>query len=186
MRTFCCLQRQLVKRKFISGYEYNSAGGIPKEGSVLPLDKKNLQSYITDILRRPLSICRYSLKNQKQCKNSNISQNCYIIYVQVLMSNYILDDRRSIPGRGMDLYVQTGPGAHPASYPMGTGGTSPGGKARPGRDADHLPHLVPKSRMSGSYDSYPPWRLHGGSGAALFYRFTTCVPNEQNVSTFFR
>jgi hypothetical protein len=30
--------------------------------------------------------------------------------------------------------VQSGSGAHPASYPMGTGG-----KARPGRDADHSP-----------------------------------------------
>jgi hypothetical protein len=27
--------------------------------------------------------------------------------------------------------------AHPASYPMSTGGPFPGGKARPGRDADH-------------------------------------------------
>jgi hypothetical protein len=35
--------------------------------------------------------------------------------------------------------VQTGSEAHPASYPMGTGGTFPGGKARPGRDADHSP-----------------------------------------------
>jgi hypothetical protein len=34
--------------------------------------------------------------------------------------------------------VQTGSGAHPAFYPMGTGVLSPG-KARPGRDADHLP-----------------------------------------------
>jgi hypothetical protein len=33
--------------------------------------------------------------------------------------------------------VQTSSGAHPASYPMGTGGSFPGGKARPGRDADH-------------------------------------------------
>jgi hypothetical protein len=33
--------------------------------------------------------------------------------------------------------VQTGSGAHPASYPMGTGGPFPGGKVRPGRDADH-------------------------------------------------
>jgi hypothetical protein len=32
------------------------------------------------------------------------------------------------------LYVQIGPGAHPASCPMGTGD-----KARPGRDADHSP-----------------------------------------------
>jgi hypothetical protein len=28
---------------------------------------------------------------------------------------------------------------------MGTGGPFPGGKARPGRDADHSPHLVPRS-----------------------------------------
>jgi hypothetical protein len=35
--------------------------------------------------------------------------------------------------------VQIGSGAHPASYPMGTGGSFPGGKARPGRDADHSP-----------------------------------------------
>jgi hypothetical protein len=37
------------------------------------------------------------------------------------------------------LYAQTGSGAHPASSPMGTGGPFPGGKARPGRDADHSP-----------------------------------------------
>jgi hypothetical protein len=35
--------------------------------------------------------------------------------------------------------IQTGSGAHPAFYPMGTGGSFPGGKARPGRDADHSP-----------------------------------------------
>jgi hypothetical protein len=37
------------------------------------------------------------------------------------------------------LCVQTGSGAHPASCTMGTGGLFPGGKARPGRDADHSP-----------------------------------------------
>jgi hypothetical protein len=41
--------------------------------------------------------------------------------------------------------VQTGSGAHPASCTMGTGGLFPGGKARSGRDADHSPHLVPRS-----------------------------------------
>jgi hypothetical protein len=35
--------------------------------------------------------------------------------------------------------VQTGSEAHPASYPMGTAGPFPGGKARPGRDTDHSP-----------------------------------------------
>jgi hypothetical protein len=37
------------------------------------------------------------------------------------------------------LCVQTSSEVHPASYPMGTGGRFPGGKARPGRDADHTP-----------------------------------------------
>jgi hypothetical protein len=37
------------------------------------------------------------------------------------------------------LCVQTGSGAYPACCIMGTGGSFPGGKARPGRDADHSP-----------------------------------------------
>jgi hypothetical protein len=37
------------------------------------------------------------------------------------------------------LCVQTGSGAHSASCTMGTGGPFPGGKARPGHDADHSP-----------------------------------------------
>jgi hypothetical protein len=63
-----------------------------------------------------------------------------------IVSGYGLDDRaigvRS-PGETKDfsssLCVQTGSGAHPASCTMGTGGLFPGGKARPGRDADHSP-----------------------------------------------
>jgi hypothetical protein len=51
-------------------------------------------------------------------------------------------DRGSIPGGGKEdfssgLCVQTSSGAHPASCPMGTGDHFSGGKARPGRDADH-------------------------------------------------
>jgi hypothetical protein len=38
-----------------------------------------------------------------------------------------------------NLCSQTGSGAHPVSYTVGTGGYFPGGKARPGRDADRLP-----------------------------------------------
>jgi hypothetical protein len=37
------------------------------------------------------------------------------------------------------LCVQTGSGVHPAYYTVGSGGSFPGGKARPGRDADHSP-----------------------------------------------
>jgi hypothetical protein len=35
------------------------------------------------------------------------------------------------------LCVQTSSEAHPASYPMGTGGLFPGGKAWLGRDTEH-------------------------------------------------
>jgi hypothetical protein len=59
------------------------------------------------------------------------------------VSGYGLDDRaikvRSPAGAedfSSNLSVQTSSGAHPASC---TGGTFPGGKARPGSDADHSP-----------------------------------------------
>jgi hypothetical protein len=62
-----------------------------------------------------------------------------------IVSDYGLDDRaievRSPAGADFSSSpcVQTGSGAHPASYPMGTGGSFSGGKVRPGRDADHSP-----------------------------------------------
>jgi hypothetical protein len=69
-----------------------------------------------------------------------------------IVSDYGLDDRaigvRSPAGSedfSSILCVQTGSGAHPTSCKMGTGGPFPGGKARPGRDADQSPHLVPMS-----------------------------------------
>jgi hypothetical protein len=43
------------------------------------------------------------------------------------------------------LCVQTGSGTHPAFCTMGTEGPFPGGNALPGRNADHSPHLVPRS-----------------------------------------
>jgi hypothetical protein len=62
------------------------------------------------------------------------------------VSGYGLDDRpikvRSPAGAkdfSSNLCVQTGSGANPASCTMSTGGPFPGGKARPGRDADHSP-----------------------------------------------
>jgi hypothetical protein len=57
------------------------------------------------------------------------------------------------------LYVVTSSGVHPASCPMGTRG-----KERPGCDADHPPHLVPRSGMSRSYTSSRLRRLHGVAG----------------------
>jgi hypothetical protein len=63
-----------------------------------------------------------------------------------IVSHYGLDDRAigvQSPAGAEDfsssLCVQTGSESHPASCPMGTGGPFPGGKARPGRNADHSP-----------------------------------------------
>jgi hypothetical protein len=56
---------------------------------------------------------------------------------------------------------------------MVTGGHFPGGKARPGRDADHSPHLVPRSRMSKSYIPLSPSASMVCSGTALVF---TWVP----------
>jgi hypothetical protein len=61
-----------------------------------------------------------------------------------IVSGYGLDYRAiEAPTEAKDfscsLCVQTGSGAHPASCTMGTGGPFLGGKARPGRDADHSP-----------------------------------------------
>jgi hypothetical protein len=64
-------------------------------------------------------------------------------------------------------FVHASSEAHLASYPMRTGDLFPGSKARPGSDAVHSPHLVLRSRISRSYNSSTPCRLHGGSGTAL-------------------
>jgi hypothetical protein len=63
------------------------------------------------------------------------------------------------------LCVQTGSGAHPASCTLGTGGPIPGGKARPGRDADHSPPT--SAEVVNELELYllslqaPPWRIAG-------------------------
>jgi hypothetical protein len=80
-----------------------------------------------------------------------------------IMSDYGLDGR-AIEVRfaaeakdfSSNLCVQTSSEAHPASCTVGTGGPFPGAKARTGHDADHSPHLVPRSRMSRSYTSSLP------------------------------
>jgi hypothetical protein len=67
-----------------------------------------------------------------------------------VVSDYILDaiDVQSLSMArdcSSNLCVQTGSGAHPASYTMGNGGPFPRDKVRPGSDADHSPHLVLRS-----------------------------------------
>ena len=55
--------------------------------------------------------------------------------------------------------VQTGPGAHLASCTMGTGSFA--GVKRPGRGADHPPHLSAEVKKEWSYTSTPPLGLYG-------------------------
>jgi hypothetical protein len=67
---------------------------------------------------------------------------------------------------------------------------SPGGKARPGRDADHSPHLVPRLRMSRSYTSSPPKRHHGVLCSHLpcvvSLPFSSCFKGLNTVNTIVR
>jgi hypothetical protein len=72
--------------------------------------------------------------------------------------------RVSIPGRGESIFpvvslcrLALGPTQLPVQWVPG--GPFPGAKARPGCNAYHSPHLVPRSKMSRSYTSSPPWRL---------------------------
>jgi hypothetical protein len=56
--------------------------------------------------------------------------------------------------------VQTGSGVHPTSYTMGTGSSFPGVK-RPGREVEHSPPTMPRSRKCGSIHPLPhtpSWR----------------------------
>jgi hypothetical protein len=105
-----------------------------------------------------------------------------------IVSDYGLDDRaigvRSPAGAkdfSCSFCVQTGSGAHPASCIMGTGG-----KARPGRDADHSPHLLPGSRMSRSYiPPLPPSASMACRGTALLLLLLLAVLTCEIITTQF-
>jgi hypothetical protein len=53
-------------------------------------------------------------------------------------------------------HVQTGSGAHPAFYPMGTGALCQGVK-RPGREADHSPPTSAEVKKMWIFTSTPPY-----------------------------
>jgi hypothetical protein len=76
-----------------------------------------------------------------------------------IATGYGLDGRGSIPGRARRFYqlhnVKIGPGAHPASYLMGTGGSFPEVK-RSGREADHPPPSSAEVKNGGAILPLPP------------------------------
>jgi hypothetical protein len=65
--------------------------------------------------------------------------------------------RGSISGRGKRCFlhsVQTGSGAHPISFQMGTGALSPGVR-RPGREVDHSPPYSVEVKNCGAITLLP-------------------------------
>jgi hypothetical protein len=91
----------------------------------------------------------------------------------------MFDPRQRRKGLSCSFCVQTGSVAHPASCTMGIEGSFSGCKARPGRDADHSLHLVPRSRMSRSYNSSPPKRLRCVYWNSFSFRFYIIVVEVQ-------
>jgi hypothetical protein len=67
-------------------------------------------------------------------------------------------------------YVQTGPGAHPASCTMGTG-SFPGVK-RPGRGSDHPPPSSAEVKKEESYTSTPLWAFGYVTGYLYLYLYS--------------
>jgi hypothetical protein len=90
------------------------------------------------------------------------------------VSDYgLLDDRGSIHDRGF--------GAHPTSYPKGTGGPFPGGKARPEGDADYSPPsssaAVKNEELSLLSAQAPSWRVTG----QLYFTFALNVTRNEII-----
>jgi hypothetical protein len=132
--------------------------------------------------------CRKNLKSHLKCyfalaqttEGAGVAQS-----VQCLTTDWTTRVRSSTEEDDFScsLCVQTGSGAHAASCPMGIGGSFPGGKARPGRDADHSP---PSSAevlsISRSYVSSPPCASMSCSGTVLF--FYLYLFRQMNITTF--
>jgi hypothetical protein len=113
-------------------------------------------------------------------EHSNIQKIWQMGYVITCLSLSVVFWTTGLPGRGKRCFlrplVQASSEAHSASSPMGTGGPFAEGKVRPGRDADHAPLLVAKSRISRSYTSSSPCLLHDGSGTALLF-----ISDKRNI-----
>jgi hypothetical protein len=83
----------------------------------------------------------------------------------IIVSDCELYDQGLIPDRAKgfssSFCIWTGSGTHPASCPMGTGGSFPGSKARLGCDTDNLLPSSAEVKKDMSCTSSPPKHLHG-------------------------
>jgi hypothetical protein len=93
-------------------------------------------------------------------------RHSYCLQLQVVRDSSVgIATRYGLDGSGIESRwgarfsapVQTGPGAHPATYTMRTA-SFPGVK-RSGHGGDHPPHLAPRLKKEYSYTSIPPLGL---------------------------
>jgi hypothetical protein len=87
-----------------------------------------------------------------------------LIRAVIAQLGYRLDDRGSrvrfpVGAENFSLHhrVQNGSEANSAPYPIGNRGTLSLGVKRTRREADHSPHLVPRSKNAWSYTSTPQY-----------------------------
>jgi hypothetical protein len=92
-----------------------------------------------------------------------------------------------------NLCVQTGSGPHPASCTKGTGVPFPGGKARPGRDANHSTpsstEVVNDMELYLLSSQAPPWRVEGLLYCLRFFKIMksrTLINTIQNIIIMLR
>jgi hypothetical protein len=120
-----------------------------------------------------MQLCAYELELETEVAIFiKCVRSLYIVWSRgsavSIVSGYELDDqaievRSPAEERGFssNLCVQTGSEAHPASCTMGTRVLTLGVNRGRGVTLTTHPHLVPRSRMRGSYTSSPLKRLHG-------------------------
>jgi hypothetical protein len=91
-------------------------------------------------------------------------QNVFTCKLSVSYSYCLWADERGVRvqvpvGSEFSLHhiIQAGSGSHPASYPMGTGGSFPRGVKRQGREADHSPPTNAEVKKMWIYTSTPPY-----------------------------
>jgi hypothetical protein len=97
--------------------------------------------YLTFYVHHRHHKSRRSCRTSKFASPNSLSVSPVARSVQCLAADWTTGVRSPTEAEDFssNLCVQTGSGAHPASCTGGTEGSLSGGKARPGRDADHSP-----------------------------------------------
>jgi hypothetical protein len=148
--------KRMPSRTFISAQEKTAPGfKSSKDRLTLLLGGKASGDYKT----KPLMV--YRSENQRALKAYSKE---HLPVVWLSNTTGWTTGVQSLTGAGnfsSSPCVQTGSGAHPASYPIGTGGPFPGVKRSRGVTLATHPHLVPRLSMSRSNTSSPPLCLHG-------------------------